>query len=49
MICEMIWETVWYVWNASGVELNDNENGKMLGPHALLCAHALGDTPYPLR
>ena len=33
-----------YVRNASRVVLNDNENGKRLGPHALLCAHALGDT-----
>ena len=24
-----------YVWNASGVVLNDNKNGKILGPHAL--------------
>ena len=31
--------------NASWVALNDNENEKMLGPHALLCAHASGDTP----
>ena len=30
--------------NASCVALNDNENEKMLGPHALLCAHTLGDT-----
>ena len=30
-ICEMIW----YVQNASKVVLNDNENGTMLGPHAL--------------
>ena len=33
-ICEMIWKMIWYVQNASGVVLNDNENGKMLGPHA---------------
>ena len=38
---------IWYVWNTSGVVLNDNENGKMLGPHVLVCAHALGDTPLP--
>ena len=38
---------IWDVRNASGVVLNDNENEKMLGLHALLCAHALGDTPYP--
>ena len=35
MICEMIWKMIWYVQNASGVVSNDNENGKMLGPHAL--------------
>ena len=34
-ISEMIWKTIWYVQNASGVVLNDNENGKMLAPHAL--------------
>ena len=28
--------------DASGVVLYDNENGKMLGPHALLYAHASG-------
>ena len=33
----------------SGVVLNNNENGKILGPHALLCAHTLGDTPIPSR
>ena len=32
---------------ASGVVVYDNENGKMLGPHALLCVYALGDTPSP--
>ena len=35
--------------DASGIILNDSENGKMLGSHALLCAHAWGDTPYPSR
>ena len=35
--------------DASGVVLNDKENGKMLGPHALLYAHASGDTPYPSK
>ena len=40
---------IWDVRNASGVVLNDNENEKMLGFHALLCSHALGDTPYPSR
>ena len=45
----MIRKMIWYVWNASEVVLNDNENGKMLGPHALLCAQALGNTPYPSR
>ena len=34
---------------ASEVVLNDNENGKMLGPNALLCAHVSGDTPYSSR
>ena len=48
-IWETIWKTIWYVRNASGVVLNDNTNGKMLGPHASLCAYALGDTPYPSR
>ena len=43
-ICEMIWKTIWYVQNASGVVLNDNKNGKMLGP-----THASGDTPIPSR
>jgi len=33
--------------DASGVEVYDNENGKTLGPHALLCVHASGDTPSP--
>ena len=33
--------------DAIGVVLNDNENGKMLGSHVFLCAHALGDTPHP--
>ena len=39
--------TKWYDTkeDTSGVVLFDNENGKMLGPHALLCAHASGDTP----
>ena len=31
--------------DASRVVLNDNENGIMLGPHALLCAYR--DTLYP--
>ena len=30
-----IFETIWYVQNAKTVVLNDNENGKILGPHAL--------------
>ena len=34
-IFETIWKTLWYVQNANGVVLNDNENEKMLGPHAL--------------
>ena len=29
--------------------LYDNKNGKMLGSHALLCAHVSGDTPSPSR
>ena len=41
----MLWEMIWYEEDASGVVLNDNENEKNLGPHALLCSHALGDTP----
>ena len=32
--------------NASGVVIYDNEKRKMLGLHASLCVHALGDTPY---
>ena len=35
--------------DSSGVVVYDNENGKVLGPHALLCVHALGDTPSPLQ
>ena len=38
-----------YEQDASGVVLNYNENKKMLEPHALLWAHASGDTPIPLR
>ena len=38
-----------YVRNASGVVLKDNENRKILGPHALMCVHALGATPIPSR
>ena len=38
-----------YIRNASRVVLKENKNGKMLGSHALLCAHALGDTPIPSR
>ena len=29
--------------DASGVDVYDNEDGKMLGPHTLLCVHASGD------
>ena len=32
--------------DVSGVVVYDNENGKMLGPHALLCVHALGLMHY---
>ena len=49
MIWEMILKTIWYVQNASRVVLKDNENGKILGPPALMCAHALVDTPIPSR
>ena len=30
-----------------GALIHDNEKGKMLGHHASLCVHALGDTPSP--
>ena len=33
--------------DASVVVVHDNENGKMWGPHSLLCVHASGDTPSP--
>ena len=33
--------------DASRVIINENENGKMLGHRASLCAHALGDISYP--
>ena len=33
----------------AGVKFNNIENGKILRPHALMCAHALGDTPIPSR
>ena len=35
--------------DARRVVWNDNENGKMLGLHALLCVHALEDTHIPSR
>ena len=35
--------------DASKVVLNNNENEKMLGSHALLCAHASRDTPHHSR
>ena len=38
-----------YVRNASEIVLKDNENGKTLDPHALMCAHALEDTSIPSR
>ena len=43
------WYDKWYDGKeyTSGVILNDNVNGKMLGPHALLCTHTLWDTPSP--
>ena len=43
--------TKWYDMkeDTSGVILNDNENGKMVGPRILLYAHALGDTLYHSR
>ena len=40
---------IWYEQNTSGVVWNDNENGKMLEAHALLCVHTVGDTPIPSR
>ena len=33
----------------AGVIFNNVENGKILGPHALMCAHAFGDTRIPSR
>ena len=41
----MIWQNDMIWRKMCWVALNDNENEKMLGPHALLCAHAIGDTP----
>ena len=34
-ISETIWKMIWYVHNTSRVVVNDNENGKILGRHAL--------------
>ena len=49
-IFETILKMIWYVHNASGVVLKDNENGKVLGPHALCVLIAFGrDTPIPSR
>ena len=31
---DMIWKMIWYVHNASKVVLKDNENEKVLEPHA---------------
>ena len=45
----MIWKTIWYVQNASGVVLNDNENTKILGPHALCVLMHWEDTLIPSR
>ena len=44
-ISETIWKMIWYVHNASGVVLKDNENGKVLGPHALCVLMHLGRIP----
>ena len=42
-ISETIWKMIWYVHNASRVVLKDNENGKVLGPHALcVLMHLVG-------
>ena len=35
--------------DARGAVVYDNKNGKMLGPHALLCAHTSEDTLSPSR
>ena len=42
MINVMRNDMIWYEEDASEVVLNDNENGKVLGPHAFLFAHASG-------
>ena len=47
-ISKTIWKMIWYVHNASGVVLNDNANGKILGPHALCVPMHLGGYPYPI-
>ena len=44
-ISETIWNMIWYVHNASGVVLKDNENGKVLGPHASCVLMHLGGIP----
>ena len=46
--CEMIFKMIWYLWNASRVILNNNDNGKILGPHAI-CVLMPGGTPIPSR
>ena len=46
-IWEKIWKMIWYEEDASGIVLNDNENEKMLGPHALLYTYSTRDTPTP--
>ena len=48
-ISETIWKMIWYVHNASGVVLKNNEKRKVLGPHALCVLVHLGDTPNPSR
>ena len=48
-ISETIWKMIWYGHNASGVVLKDNENGKVLEPHALCVPCIRGDTPIPSR
>ena len=47
-ISETIWKMIWYVHNVSGVVLKDNENEKVLGPHALCVLMHLGGYPYPI-
>ena len=47
-VSETIWKMIRYVHNASGVVLKDNENVKVLGPHALCVLMHLGGYSYPI-